>query len=161
MQGLRREIGDAGPDFRRTRGLPLLWQRFDEKGVFHVCRVYVVGLFEGGLREWKLWAARFVVCERQLSLLACGKPSPTGRSAKSAGRPFIWDTRSGHMRLRKGGSVHNPATFKSQKNEGTPLRSQRQNDFIIVIARHEVPGAISSEERFARGSIGIFARFLG
>jgi hypothetical protein len=31
------------------------------------------------------------------------------------------------------------ATCKSLKNEGTPLRSQRQNDFIIVIARHEVP----------------------
>ena len=72
MQGLRREIGDAGPDFRRTRGLSLLWQRFDEKRVLHVCRVHVVGLFEGGLHGWELWAARFVVCERQLSLLRCG-----------------------------------------------------------------------------------------
>jgi len=44
------------------------------------------------------------------------------------------------------------ATCKSPRNEGTQLRSQRQNDLIIVIEKHEVPGAISSEEFFAGDS---------
>ncbi|MCK5733167.1 MAG: hypothetical protein KAI38_03210, partial [Candidatus Latescibacteria bacterium] len=42
----------------------------------------------------------------------------------------------------------NPYTMQPLAKEGTQLRSQRQNDFIIVIARHEAPGAISSEDRF-------------
>ena len=93
MQGLRRRIGDAGLDFRGTRGLPILWQRFDEKRIFHVCRVHVGGLFERGLCGWKLWTARFVVCERQLSLLTCGHLfdraiCQKGRSPFYLGYPF-------------------------------------------------------------------------
>ena len=106
MQGLRRRIGDAGPDFRRTRGLSLLWQRFDEKGVFHVCRVHVVGLFEGGLYGWKLWAARFVVCERQLSLLRDGHFFERAICEKRRSLFFL-EARSRAMRLRKGGVLHN------------------------------------------------------
>ena len=53
------------------------------------------------------------------------------------------------------------ATCKSPKNEGTQLRSQRQNDSIIVIARHEAPGAISSEEFFAGGSVDFDLPCLG
>jgi hypothetical protein len=46
-------------------------------------------------------------------------------------------------------------TCKSPKNERMPLSFWRQNGFIIFIARHEVPGAISSEEFFASGSFGL------
>jgi hypothetical protein len=35
-----------------------------------------------------------------------------------------------------------------------PLSFWRQNGFFLFIARHEVPGAISFEERFAGGSTG-------
>jgi len=35
------------------------------------------------------------------------------------------------------------------------LRSRRQNDFIIGIARHETSGAISSEERLASGQVSL------
>ena len=41
------------------------------------------------------------------------------------------------------------AICKNPKTEGAQVRSQRQNDSIIVIARHEVPGAISPGEFFA------------
>ena len=48
--------------------------------------------------------------------------------------------------------ISRAATCKIPMNEGTPLRRQRQNDFIVVAARREAPGATSSEEGFAGDS---------
>ena len=45
--------------------------------------------------------------------------------------------------------MYTGASCQSPKSEIASLRSQRQNGSVIVIVRHEAPGAISSEKPFA------------